>query len=195
MANASTKRIAAANVKLLKALPKNFYMINVLAILVRIMKWKVYGRQLLPSGFVGFLHGLGFVASMFIWRWFVEIGTPTRNAKGDLRVPADLGSSGVVEMAWDVIHITWICTLGGALLGNWVWWLTALIPCFAAWKLFGVAKPFLGMFLPGMFGPKAPKEEAAPAVVGGAQPGESRKQAKLRARAEKGDRRVQSVRR
>jgi hypothetical protein len=73
-----------------------------------------------------------------------------------------------------------------------VWWLAALIPGFAGWKLFGVAKPFLGMFLPGLFGPKAPKEDA-PAAAGGAQPGESRKQAKLRARAEKGDKRVQQA--
>lgn len=72
-----------------------------------------------------------------------------------------------------------------------------LVPGFAGWKLFGVAKPFLGMFLPGLFGPKAPKEEAADAAAGtgagaGAQPGESRKQAKLRARMEKGDKRVQA---
>lgn len=92
------------------------------------------------------------------------------------------------------IYITWICTLGCALLGNWVWWLAILIPGFAGWKLFNVAKPFLGMFLPGLFGPKAPKEEGAAAAAGG-EPGESRKQAKLRARMEKGDKRVQAVRR
>lgn len=98
--------------------------------------------------------------------------------------------------AYTSIYITWICTLGGALLGNWVWWLAMLIPGFAGWKLFGVAKPFLGMFLPGLFGPSVPKDEsAAAAAATGPEPGESRKQAKLRARMEKGDKRVQAVRR
>lgn len=86
--------------------------------------------------------------------------------------------------------MTWICTLGSALLGNWVWWLSALIPAFGAYKAFGVVQPFLGMFLPGLFGPKQPKGAAAP--VEQQEAGESKRQAKLRARQEKGDKRVQA---
>jgi hypothetical protein len=68
------------------------------------------------------------------------------------------------------------------------------IPGFGLYKLFNLVRPVLGMFLPSLFGPRAPRAE------GGAgeqqQPeekGESRKQAKLRARMEKGDKRVQQV--
>lgn len=66
------------------------------------MKWKVYGRQLVPGGLVLFLHVAGFIGSLFIWRWFVEIGKPTRDVKGNLRVSEDLSGSGPIEMAWDV---------------------------------------------------------------------------------------------
>jgi hypothetical protein len=86
--------------------------------------------------------------------------------------------------------MTWVCTLGSALLGNWVWWGYLLVPGFAAYKAFGVAKPFLAMFLPGWFGPKQPKDQAA-AEAAAAEPGESKRQAKLKARMERGDKRVQ----
>lgn len=90
------------------------------------------------------------------------------------------------------MYLTWICTLGSALLGSWFWYLFLLVPAFGAWKIYGVAKPFLGMFLPGIFGPKGPK---APAQEQQAAPVESKKQAKLRARMERGDKRVQQVQR
>lgn len=72
------------------------------------------------------------------------------------------------------------------------------MPGFGLYKAFQTARPLLGMFLPGLFGPRAPRD---PAAAGGAaaadddnkQPGESRKQARLRARMEKGDKRVQQV--
>ena len=73
------------------------------------------------------------------------------------------------------------------------------IPGFGLYKLFNLVRPFLGMFLPSLFGPKRPQEAGAGAGAA-AGPGqgeekESRKQAKLRARMEKGDKRVQQVQR
>ena len=67
------------------------------------------------------------------------------------------------------------------------------IPGFGAYKAFSILRPVLGMFLPNLFGPKAPQETAKEAndAQDGGQPSESKKQAKLRARAEKGDKRVQ----
>jgi hypothetical protein len=75
------------------------------------------------------------------------------------------------------------------------------IPAFGLYKLYTIAAPFLAMFLPGIFGPRAPRDPSAPAgqgAAGGAaekEPGESRKQQKLRARMEKGDKRIQQVER
>lgn len=50
------------------------------------------------------------------------------------------------------------------------------------------------MFLPGIFGPKGPKP-AAQEQQAQAAPAESKKQAKLRARMERGDKRVQQTQR
>jgi hypothetical protein len=91
--------------------------------------------------------------------------------------------------------MTWVCTLGGALLGNWMWWLYLIVPGIAAFKAFGVVQPFLAMFLPGIFGPRQPKDkknaDQADDAKDGGPAGESKRQAKLRARMEKGDKRVQ----
>jgi len=56
------------------------------------------------------------------------------------------------------------------------------------------------MFLPGVFGQKAPRDPNAPAAAqqqaaAADEPAESRRQAKLRARMEKGDKRIQQVER
>lgn len=94
------------------------------------------------------------------------------------------------------VYMTWICTLGSILISPKFWWLFLLVPGIASFKLWGVAKPFLSMLMPGIFGPRA--ATSLPVEAGGAapaEPGESRKQAKLRARMEKGDKRVQQVQR
>ena len=66
------------------------------------------------------------------------------------------------------------------------------VPGFGVWKLFNLVKPLLGMFLPGLFGPRQPSAPGAEPVQ---EQTESKKQAKLRARAEKGDKRIQQVQR
>lgn len=109
--------------------------------------------------------------------------------------------------------MTWICALGSAIFGNKVWYLLLLvrhppllqndtngqIPGFGLYKLFNLVRPFLGMFLPSLFGPKRTQEAGvgagAAAGPGQGEEKESRKQAKLRARMEKGDKRVQQVQR
>jgi len=105
--------------------------------------------------------------------------------------------------------MTWICALGSAIFGNKVWYLLLLvrhppllqndtngqIPGFGLYKLFNLVRPFLGMFLPSLFGPKRPQEAGAAAGPEQGEEKESRKQAKLRARMEKGDKRVQQVQR
>ncbi|KAL1410976.1 hypothetical protein Q8F55_001919 [Vanrija albida] len=191
MANASSKRIAQANEGALKGLVRNLVLINALALAVRWMKARHYVRPLIPGGFVLFLHVVGIGASVAIWRWFAAIGTPGRDAKGNVRVGEDLSGGGFIELAWDVIYMTWICTLGSALFGNWVWWFYLVIPAFGAYKLFTFAQPFLGMFLPGIFGPRQPRAEGDAPAAAADEPAESKRQAKLRARMEKGDKRIQ----
>jgi len=75
------------------------------------------------------------------------------------------------------------------------------VPAFGAWKAFSTVRPLLAMFLPGIFGPRAPRDPNAPAqaqrqaAAAAEEPAESKRQAKLRARMEKGDKRIQQVQR
>jgi hypothetical protein len=73
--------------------------------------------------------------------------------------------------------------------------LRSQIPGFGLYKLFNVIRPFLGMFLPSLFGPKQQQGAAGQAPDQPEEKAESRKQAKLRARMEKGDKRIQQVQR
>lgn len=101
-ANASSKRISAANKAALRNLARNLYLINALALGVRWVKSNVYGRPFLPSGFVLFLQVATFVATIAVWRWFIAIGTPHTDAKGNVKVAEDLAGGGVIELAWDM---------------------------------------------------------------------------------------------
>ncbi|OCF44211.1 hypothetical protein I317_02005 [Kwoniella heveanensis CBS 569] len=198
MANASSKRIASANEAALKNLQLGFLVVNLLAPVIRFLLSLITSRKFIPRPVIIFLYLASTGASIFTWRWFESIGRP-RGSGANVRVGEDLGGKGVVELGWDIIYITWICVLGSAIFGDWVWWLLLLVPGFGAYKLFSTIRPILGMFLPGLFGPKAPRDPTqagaqAPAGAGAGvdgEKGESKRQAKLRARMEKGDKRVQ----
>ncbi|WRT67400.1 uncharacterized protein IL334_004371 [Kwoniella shivajii] len=198
MANASSKRIASANETALKNLQLGLIIVNTLAPAIRLILSLFTSRHLLPRKFVIFLHVISFGATVVTWNWFKTIGTPSRPGSGQVRVGEDLGGKGVVELGWDLIYMTWICTLGSAILGDWIWWFSLLVPAFGGYKLFSTIRPILAMFLPGIFGSKQPGQ-AQTGAAGQAQDGaaaqpeekESKRQAKLRARMEKGDKRVQ----
>ncbi|EIW68002.1 hypothetical protein TREMEDRAFT_44978 [Tremella mesenterica DSM 1558] len=192
MANASSKRIVSANETALKNLRLGFLIVNLSALILRLILSRITSRSAIPRLIPVVLQIGSFVGSLSVWRWFVLISTPRIGSDGKVRSGEDLGGKGVVELAWDLIYMTWICTLGSALLGEWIWWLMLLIPIFGTYKAFYTLKPLLGMFLPSLFGPRSnisPDPETT--KNGSGTPGESKKQAKLRVRAEKGDKRVQ----
>ncbi|WWC89827.1 uncharacterized protein L201_004755 [Kwoniella dendrophila CBS 6074] len=202
MANASSKRIASANETALKNLELGLLIVNLLSPIIRFLLSLITSRTFFPRKLVIFLHILFIGGSIFTWRWFKTIGKPSAGQPGkQVRVGEDLGGKGVIELGWDLIYMTWICTLGSAILGDWVWWLSLLVPAFGAYKLFSTIRPILAMFLPGLFGPKSPRNPQAQAGnQAGAQEQaeqndkpESKRQAKLKARMEKGDKRVQQV--
>ncbi|WVQ78627.1 hypothetical protein IAT38_000713 [Cryptococcus sp. DSM 104549] len=194
MANASSKRIATGNETALRNLQLGLLIVNLLAPTLRFLLSLITSRRALPRLLPLTLHILSFTATILVWRWFVAIGTPKRQGgASQVRVGDDLGGKGVIELAWDLIYMTWICTVGSALFGDWMWWIFLAVPAFGAYKLFNTVRPLLAMFLPSLFGPKAPREAQQEAVA--EEKAESRKQAKLRARMEKGDKRVQQVQR
>lgn len=62
-----------------------------------------------------------------------KISRPKYATGGDgnlRRAGEDLDAQGLMEYLWDVIYVTWVCLLGVALLGEWVWWLWVSISNF-----------------------------------------------------------------
>lgn len=205
MANASAKKTAAANETALRTLRNGTLVAYALAVVLRILlrRTSTYGLVLAASTAA---------PSVAIYQLLTRIGTPKRDARGELISSGDdLNASGLTEYAWDVVFVTWGCQVGSALLGEWVWYLylavrpvirfprkLALrlhvqIPVFAVYKLWGFVGPMLG--LAGLGGGGAPpiagEDEAAAAA---AQPS-SKRQEKLKKRAERGDPRIKQVQR
>jgi hypothetical protein len=65
------------------------------------MKAHLGYRPLVPPPFILSLHIVGFLATIFIWRWFVTIGSSRRDSAGNLKAGDDLAAKGVIELAWD----------------------------------------------------------------------------------------------
>jgi hypothetical protein len=61
----------------------------------------ISNRPFFPRIFPFILYLLSTSASIFVWRWFVTIGTPSRQG-GDIKVGDDLNGKGVIELAWDL---------------------------------------------------------------------------------------------
>lgn len=104
-----------------------------------------------------------------------------------------------VRLTPSSIYVTWACTVLSAILGEKVWYLWLAVPAIAIWKAYEIFKPFIS----GLRGQAA----ASGAPVGGQTNGGavragggqeepiSKRQAKLKARMDKGDKRVQQVER
>jgi len=50
----------------------------------------------------------------------------------------DLNAPGLTEYMWDIIWVTWACTVLAAFFGNWAWFLWAVVPAFGAYKAIGM---------------------------------------------------------
>ncbi|CAD6571647.1 MAG: hypothetical protein TREMPRED_000336 [Tremellales sp. Tagirdzhanova-0007] len=145
-ANASSKRIASANETALRNIQLGLLAINLLAFALRLLFALITSRSFVPSKRVIAIHLFSLGATIAVWRWFVLIGTP-RKVGGNIKAGEDLGGKGVIELAWDL----------SAILGDWIWWFYLLIPGFGAYKAFNTVRPILGMLVPSLFGPRAPK--------------------------------------
>lgn len=71
------------------------------ALIIRFLFALLRRRSPIPSKKVVFFQLLATGASIAVWRWFVLIGSPRRVGK-EVKAGDDLGSKGIVELAWDV---------------------------------------------------------------------------------------------
>lgn len=79
-----------------------------------------------------------------------RLGRPSLHPDGSLRrAGEDLDAKGLTEYMWDVLYWTWACVGLVCLLGDWAWWLYAVVPLYSAWlawtTLGGVRNGFAGM--------------------------------------------------
>lgn len=88
-------------------------------------------------------YGL-FATPSFICQYVLEIsGRPKYDAAtGALKTAGeDLSNAGLTEYMFDVIWVTWACTVVVMLFGNWGWFLWAIVPAYGVY----LGKGLLGM--------------------------------------------------
>ncbi|KAJ3068848.1 hypothetical protein HK102_007054, partial [Quaeritorhiza haematococci] len=147
MAKGSARKIHERNLIHLSNLRTYTLAINTFHILIRLITWSFT-----------FYNGLGFAAinAVFlgIYVSLNRMATPTFVGDGigagmgggkveDAGV--DLGGGGLVDYYFDVVYIGWFVTIA-TLVSDYFWYTYAVIPIFAAYKLYNsLLKPFLSL--------------------------------------------------
>ncbi|KAI8883802.1 DUF788-domain-containing protein [Backusella circina FSU 941] len=172
MANASSKKTAAANKQTLTNLRNGFLVVNIVYFLWRIV---FYWNTFTKSQFL--LYGLSAGLTFMLYRVLVSAGTPTYSADGTLVSSGDdLNAEGLTAYMFDIIYVTWFVHITTAFISNKFWYVYLVIPAYAAYKIVPMAKSFLG----GVGGNNnGAKEEDA-------SQGKSKRQVKMEKRANKG---------
>ncbi|KAJ4304035.1 hypothetical protein N0V88_001640 [Collariella sp. IMI 366227] len=92
----------------------------------------------------------------------LHIGSPRRRPKYDAATQTlksageDLAAPGLTEYMWDVVWVTWAASILVALLGNWAWFLWAVVPAYGAFKAYGMMGAAKQMAQMGATGGNAP---------------------------------------
>ncbi|KAF2758943.1 DUF788 domain protein [Pseudovirgaria hyperparasitica] len=76
--------------------------------------------------------------SVVIEFWFESIARPTYTTSPSgapelKRSGEDLEAKGLTEYMWDVLYWTWINIILVAVVGDYAWWLYAVVPAYSAW--------------------------------------------------------------
>ncbi|KAL7006520.1 hypothetical protein EMMF5_003941 [Cystobasidiomycetes sp. EMM_F5] len=189
MANKSDKRIAAENAAILRLLKAGTVGIHVLQWIVFVL----FKSQRTNGHLLG--YALTSVPSVTMFVVLLGMGQSTTSANGTLeKAGDDLSQPGLTQYMLDIVYLTWAAQLT-ALIWSRAWWIYALIPGYAVYKIWGIAKPLLAA--------RAQQAQAAVHSARGSQQqgrtgtvnqeGLSRRQQKMQARYEKGDRRYQMM--
>jgi hypothetical protein len=140
MANASAKKRLAANSVYVRNLQRLVIGANALYVLGRVF---FDGTDALLS--FGFIFTL-LLTSLFYYGayWWIErTARPTYDANGELTDGGgDLSVGGQTELAFDVVYLT-AASQFAALYSQSAFWLLAVVPVFAGYKGFQLAKPFI----------------------------------------------------
>ncbi|EST08147.1 hypothetical protein PSEUBRA_002231 [Kalmanozyma brasiliensis GHG001] len=181
-ARGSAKKTATGNTFLLTLLRNGFLATNTLYLLVRFWLFRSSVTKRVIFGYAA-----SEAIAVALWLTLQSMA----------RQGNDLQQSGLTQYMFDIIYVTWFVQIASLVWGNF-WYLYLIIPGYAAFiiyknillpYLFRGQSPFASLQgLLGRGGGAQGANQAAPQ-----QPGEpvSKRQAKLQARAAKGDPRVQ----
>lgn len=177
MASLSSKRLASANEKTLNDLHILSIAINALTLISLF----AFGR---PKNKWIYMV---FSAPSFALQYLLErFGRPIYNTDRSnghrtlIKSGDEINNTGLYEYMFDMIYITWLCDILMLCFGsNYVWLLLLIIPAFAGYKVFGFARPFLLGFT---------SRTAKKLEVATQEQAQSRRQAKLEKKEQKGQR-------
>ncbi|KIJ56527.1 hypothetical protein M422DRAFT_22690 [Sphaerobolus stellatus SS14] len=181
MANASAKRIASQNERVIRNLQIGMLVVNLLSLILRFF----IRKQSFSSFSSIILYALPIAPTIAVYRFLVNAGTPRRDSSGSLISPGDdLNQPGLLDWSWDVLYITWACQLGSGLLGSWIWYFYFIIPLYAGYKAW---TSFISPILLGRTSGRNTEPDTSEVET------TSKRQDKLRKRQEKGDPRVRAA--
>ncbi|CAD6884125.1 unnamed protein product [Tilletia controversa] len=189
MAKGAAKKAASSNAQTLQRLTAGFLLSNAAQLLLRFGLFRASATWKLAA-----IYLLSQAIALFLWSQLTGMASAGVNLAEQ---------KGLTPYIFDVIYVTWFCSLAGALVSDKAWYLYLIIPGFATYLaytklvvpyLFGGRDPILSLL-----GTRNPPTAAAAAAAAanqkaaaGASAGDaqSKRQQKLQKRADRGDPRV-----
>ncbi|ORZ00490.1 hypothetical protein BCR43DRAFT_485306 [Syncephalastrum racemosum] len=140
MANASSKKIAAANLRTLDNLRKGIAIVNITYFLYRIVyHWATFTTSQLV------LYMITTGVSLFLYSTLEKSGRPRYDASGALISGGDdLNAEGMMAYMFDIIYITWFSQIMSAFVSPKFWYTYLLIPAYAVYKIGPMVMSYLG---------------------------------------------------
>ncbi|KAI9484832.1 hypothetical protein BDB00DRAFT_853144 [Zychaea mexicana] len=172
MANASAKKLAIANNKILDNLRIGFMVVHLLFIGYRIIyNWPTFTTAQLA------LYILTTGVSMFMYSTLETTGRPYYDATGTLiKSGDDMNAEGLTAYMFDIIYVTWFTQIMVAFVSTKFWYTFLVIPGYASYKLFPMILSYIRQNRSGGEG-----------SAKGAEGSKSKRQAKMEKRSNKGN--------
>lgn len=74
---------------------------------------------------------------LLVQLYFERLSRPTLNEDGGVKRPGeDLDAKGLTEYMWDVVYWSYACIALAAIIGDYAWWLWAVIPAYSVYAAY-----------------------------------------------------------
>ncbi|KAI9672614.1 MAG: hypothetical protein M1831_000049 [Alyxoria varia] len=128
MARKAAKQTARRNTEILNRTHVVAFVVNVFYLLLRALIFRdSFTRKSL------LLYVCFTAPALAIEAVFERNGRPKYNGNDLGRSGDDLEASGITEWLWDVLYWTWGCIIVTGVVGDWAWWLYAVVPLYSLW--------------------------------------------------------------